>query len=999
MPSANSKRDCVEIGGRLCARASTACRALSVAITLLASASAFAQQSNSPAEPALQEVVVTGSRIAQTVAQSTQPLSVISAEQIEKTGLASVGDLLQQLTTGGSALNAKFNSSGNFGYPPDGGGIGAGSAQVDLRNLDSKRTLVMVDGLRWVNESSASGVSGSADLNTIPLSIIDHIEVLEDGASSIYGSDAIAGVVNIITRKKVDGVEASGYTGEFSKGGRTTEASLTAGGSSGKFSGLFVASYYNQDAIDSSKWWQSYYPEPVAGIGSGSSATPQGRATFCDPSIAVPNYGSCTADQANFYDVTLNNGTTSPVWNANNPTTPPSTYHNWSGADRFNFARLNLLLTPSQRKALWTSETYDVSDDIQLYLKGMFNTRSSVNQAAPEPIFVGPYAGTGGIADVTNVSRLNPYNPFGIDLCAAASQTCGSGVANFGWITRRPLESGPRIFTQDVDTWYFSGGVKGKLRLLDGFTWDINFVDSENKANQKFTGGFNIAKIGIALGDPATCANVAGCVPLDLFGGQGRPITQAMLNYISATQLDSSDQTLKLMSANITGTLFHIQDRAAGVAFGFEHRLYDGIFNPDPLRQTGESQDSPAFPVSSSYHVNEGYAEFSLPLLESLGASGAVRYSDYSTFGNTTTYKGGLRWQPVDDFAVRGTYSTGFRAPNLGELFGLTSFAATLVDPCGPTGNPVVFPGSKSPYLAGCRAQGVPNGFQQANTQITTFTGGNATLKPEKSDSYTAGILYHARWAEGHDATDKLNFEASYYNHKIKGAIQAEDIQALLNACVLSGGTDPNLCAPFTRGGGSQLNPPKNFLQNLSEITTSGIDLKMNWLSEPLRMGRLSAALQATRVNEYRAEDALGQVAQRAVGIEVNNTAIPRWRANTQLGWGVGHWDVSWNLRFISSVAEACGNAQTNIPVPGCVDSSGNFNGALQHNLHSVLYQDVQVSWTDAFRLTGLKIAAGVNNLFGTNPPVCYSCTLNGYDAGTYDLPGAFWNVRVKYAF
>src|SRR2546423_13027065 len=130
-----------------------------------------------PAPPQqVQEVVVTGSRILQNVAQSTQPLSVISSDQIEKTGLASVGDLLQQLTTGGKALNQKFNSSGNFGYPPDGGGIGAGSSQVDLRNLDSKRTLVMADGLRWVNESSASGVSGSADLNTIPLAIIDHIE-------------------------------------------------------------------------------------------------------------------------------------------------------------------------------------------------------------------------------------------------------------------------------------------------------------------------------------------------------------------------------------------------------------------------------------------------------------------------------------------------------------------------------------------------------------------------------------------------------------------------------------------------------------------------------------------------------------------------------------------------------------------------------------------------------------------------------------------------------
>ncbi|MBS0377977.1 MAG: TonB-dependent receptor [Proteobacteria bacterium] len=958
---------------------------------------AVAQQQSSTQSQQVEEVVVTGSRILQTAAQASQPVSTITSEQIEKTGLASVGDLLQQLTTGGSALNAKFNSSGNFGYPPDGGGIGAGSAQVDLRNLDSKRTLVLVDGLRWVNESSASGVSGSADLNTIPISIIDHIEVLEDGASSVYGSDAIAGVVNIITKKRMDGVEVSGYTGDYSKGGRTTEASLTAGGTSGKFSGIFVATFYNQDEISSSKWWQSSSPEPLAGVGAGSSATPQGRATFCDPNIAVPNYGSCTPDQGNFYDVTLNNGTTNPVWNPNNPTS--GTYHNWSGADRFNYAPYNLLLTPSQRKSIWTGVTYDVTDSVQLYAKGMFINRTSTNQAAPEPIFVGPYAGTGGIADTINVSRLNPYNPYGIDLCAVASTSCGVGagndVANFGWITRRPLEAGPRVFNQNVNTWYFSTGLTGTLHILNGFHWDLNFIDSDNNASQKFTGGYNIAKIGIALGDPAVCAQVPGCVPLDLFGGQARPITKAMLNYIEATQLDSSDQVLKVFSGNITGTIFHIQDRDAAIAVGAEHRQYDGDFEPDPLRQDGESQDSLAFPVNASYHVNEVYSEISLPLLKSLGASGAVRYSDYSTFGNTTTYKAGLHWQPFDDLGLRGTYSTGFRAPNLGELYGLTQFGATLVDPCGPTGG-----GIAAQYVAGCKAQGVPAGFQQANTQITTFTGGNPDLKPEKSESYTFGFVYRAGWAEGHAATSRLTLESTYYHHLIKGAIEAEDIQALLNACLSTGGgTDAALCAPFTRGAGSQLNPPKNFLANLADITTDGVDIKINWASELTPIGHFSAAVQATRVNDYKAVDQLGLVAQRQVGIEVANSAIPRWRANAQLGWGIASFDVNWSLRFISAVAESCGNAPTTIPVPGCEDPNGAFDGNLYHNMHSILYNDLQVSWTDAFRLKGLKIDLGVNNLFGVNPPVCYTCTLNGYDAGTYDLPGAFWNARATYKF
>jgi len=782
--------------------------------------------------------------------------------------------------------------------------------------------------------------------------------VLEDGASSIYGSDAIAGVVNIITKKKVDGVELTGYEGTYNKGGQTTQASLTAGGSSGKFSGVFVASFYNQQEISSSKWWASSVPEPRTGVRSGSSATPQGRDTFCDPSIPVPNYGSCTPDQSNFYDVTLNTGTASPVWNPANPVAAPSTYHNWSGADRFNFAPLNLLLTPSQRKSLWTSVNYDINDDVQVYAKGLFNNRTSVNQAAPEPIFVGPYAATGGIADTINVSRLNPFNPFGIDLCAvpeaANSTVCPGGagfVQNFGWITRRPIEAGPRIFNQDVDTWYFSAGFKGTLHVMDGLNWDLNFIDTDNKATQKFTGGYNIAKIGLALGDPAICAQIPGCVPLDLFGGQGRQITPAMLNYVLATQIDSSDQQLKVISGNITGTIFHIEDRSAGLAIGAEHREYVGIFEPDPLRQTGESQDSLAFPVNQSYHVDEAYGELSLPLLSTLGMSGAVRYSDYSTFGNQTTYKGGLRWQPVHDFAVRGDYSTGFRAPNLGELYGLTQFGATLVDPCGPTGG-----GIAAQYVAGCAAQKVPAGFQQANTQITTFTGGNPHLKPETSDSYTAGLVYNASWAEGHAATAKLNGEVTYYNIKVKGAIQAEDIQALLNACLSTGGgTSPTLCAPFTRMAGGNLNPPQNFLQNLAQITTSGEDVKITWGSEPLSFGHLTAALQATHVSSYKAVDTLGLVSQRAVGIEVNNSAIPDWRINAQLGWTFGPLDVSWNVRYLSSVKELCGNAATTIAVPGCTDSGGNFNANAYNTLDATVYNDVQIAWNDAFRMTGLR--------------------------------------------
>jgi iron complex outermembrane receptor protein len=960
--------------------------AKAIQLSLLISLPGLAAAQETPATPptgeatTLETVTVTGSRIKQTNAVTSQPVFVLNREKLEKTGVQTVGEILQQLTASGQALNAKFNSSGNFGYPADGGGIGAGSAQVDLRNLGSKRVLVLVDGIRWVNESSASGVSGSADVNTIPLAIVERIEVLEDGASAIYGSDAIAGVINIITRRNFDGAEVHAYYGEYEDGGDTTEASMTIGGGGERFNAVFGASYYEQKRISSGSWDQSSFPTPGTGVRGGSSGTPQGRNIFCDPSIADPTqYGFCDPAGEMWFDVTLNNGTTTPSWDPNDPT--GGTYHNFGGADRFNFAPYNLLLTPSKRKALFTSVNFDITDNTRLHVKAMYNNRTSTNQAAPEPIFVGPFAGTGGIADTIIVHADNPYNPFGITLDPAT---------NFGFVTRRPVEVGPRIFNQDVDTVYFNVGLDGAFSIGDrGFSWDANYAHSENEATQHFFNGYNVAKLKLALGDPTVCAATPGCVPLDLFGGQGRPMTQEMINWIRTEQIDSSKQTLDLFSANVTGDLFNIGDRTAGFAAGIEHRKYKGEFNPDPLRRTGESQDSFASAVSADYDVDEVYAEAKFPILASLELDAAIRFSDYSTFGNATTGKMGFRWQPIEDLVFRGTYSEGFRAPNLGELYGLTQFGATIVDPCGSTGNP----GPAAPeFAAGCVAQGAPPTFEQANTQITTFTGGNPDLDPEESDSYTVGMVYSPSWAEDASWSDKMDFELSYYNHEIDGAIQPRDIQALLEACLREGGVGTPSCAPFTRQPSGNLNPPNNFLDNLATIKTDGVDIKANWFSPEWSWGRLNVGLQSTYVNDYEAVDIDGNKSQREVGIEVNDSAIPEWQTNVQVGWSKGDFAFNWTSRYISAVDEYC----SNVPVgeaPGCM------GGVEFNSLGSTTFHDVRFDYKNAFTMEGLKLSVGANNVFGKEPPVCLTCSLNGYDASTYDLPGPFWYVSADYRF
>jgi iron complex outermembrane receptor protein len=468
-------------------------------------------------------------------------------------------------------------------------------------------------------------------------------------------------------------------------------------------------------------------------------------------------------------------------------------------------------------------------------------------------------------------------------------------------------------------------------------------------------------------------------------------MTQDMLDYILTDQHDQSKQTLDLVTANFTGDLWSMGDRHAGFAVGFEHRRYQGEFTPDPLRQTGESQDSFAAPISASYHVNEAYAELQVPWLDVFSTDFAIRRSEYSTFGGATTGKVGFRYQPIQDLVLRGTWSEGFRAPNLGELYGLTQFGATLVDPCGPTGTPVVntADGVSAGLEANCVAAGVPNGFEQANTQITTFTGGNADLQPEKSKNYNLGAVWSPSFASGW--ASRLDFEFDYFHYKVTDAIQAPDIQALLNGCY-EGTITGAACSGFTRGAGGNLNPPTDFLANLGTITTSGIDLKANWVGNQMSWGQLSASVQATHTISYTAVDADGNKTQRAVGIEVNDSAIPDWQTNVQLGWKLGDWNVDWNIRYISAVDEFCGNAAST-PATGCPTGDGT------HTLDATYYHDVQAAWNHAFGAEGLKLAVGVNNLFDKDAPVCVTCSLNGYDAGTYDLPWRFWYVDVQWKF
>lgn len=939
------------------------------ALTLISTPS-IAQDSAS--DKNVERIEVTGSRIKQTELEGRSPVQILDREAIDRSGLSSIGDIIQNITASGSALNTKFNSSGNFGFPPDGGGVGAGATTVDLRHLGAKRVLVLVDGIRWVNESSASGVGGVVDLNTIPLAIVERIEVLEDGASSIYGSDAIAGVVNIITRRSAKGATLSSSFGQYSEGdGDTTTFELSFGGESNKHSYFLAASYNEQKSVFANTRAQSSLPVPGTGLAFGSSAIPAGRFIITDPNTGFT------------MDLVPNAGVTSPSYDPalGDSCNRTDDFHCFTTDDRFNYASYNLLQTPNKRISLYAQQRYEFTQDTNWYLRALYNQRNSVNQAAPEPMFIGTAVPSNFWLDNLTIAADNPYNPFGFDLVAAGADPV---LALAG---RRPVEGGARRFEQNVDTFYIGTGIEGQFELSNQlFYWDINAAYSTNRAKQDNFGSYNARRIATALGSLAVCQADPACVPLNIFG-EGS-ITPAMFGYIQPVVRDTSENKLSLYSANITGDLLELPAGSLSFASGWEYRKYTGEYNPDALTVAGEYNGVVSLPTAGSLNVNELFVEFSVPLLtdlalaKQLDLSIASRYSDYSTFGSETTSKIGFRWLMQDELLLRGSWSEGFRAPNIGELFGSASgFDAVLSDPCSePT----------AALVANCTALGVPANYQQPNPQISVVTGGNRDLAPETSTSYNLGMVYSPAFASGTAWSERLNIGISWYQHELEGAIQALDAQTQLNLCVQT--LSDAFCDGIGRNQLGAIDQFNNVLTNIGSIETSGFDFDVSLLAPQFSIGQFEIRLRATLVEDYTVLDANGQVQPKTVGIEVNDSAIPEWSGNLALNWKLDDWQASWTIRYTSELEESCGDAAS---FAVCRDTP--FDG--RNRLGSTSYHDAQLSWRTDKVLSGMQLSFGVNNLFGKEPPICLSCSLNGYDPSTYDMPGSrYWYLRASFS-
>ena len=336
----------------------------------------------------------------------------------------------------------------------------------------------------------------------------------------------------------------------------------------------------------------------------------------------------------------------------------------------------------------------------------------------------------------------------------------------------------------------------------------------------------------------------------------------------------------------------------------------------------------------------------------------------------------------AEDLLLRTTFAEGFRAPSIGELYGSQSrFDALLVDPC------LVPPGAPAGSTAPIACPGVPVGARQNDPQIPVLTGGNPTLDPERARSFSIGMVFSPSFAVDSNWSEKLDFEVTFYRHDLEGAIQAIDAQTQLGLCATT--QSPQYCDGITRLASGEIDTFSNFLVNLGSIKTDGWDVDLFWTLPETDWGQFKLSWQNTFVTRYEARGAGGQLQPQGPGIVVTDTAIPEWTSNAVIGWKSDAWFASWTVRHLSEMEEACLAA----------DPSLYCSTATTNTLSATTYNDAQVGY--AFDvLKGLQLTAGVNNLLDEDPPVCTSCSLNGYEASTYDIPGGrFFYLRADLRF
>jgi outer membrane receptor protein involved in Fe transport len=929
-----------------------------------------------PAENgARDEIVVTGSRIARPELQSVSPVAVVNSAQIEAQGITNIQDLVQKLPQAGipgiSRTNSNFATTGN------------GISTINLRNLGDSRTLVLVNGRRFV-----PGVAGTSvvDVNNIPADFIERVEVLTGGASAAYGSDAVAGVVNFVLKDHFEGITARAQYGISARGdNRNYEAAITAGQTFGADDrGSIIANFtYNRDygLLSRDRRLSKQDCLYTCGPEAYSSFPAQGRFVLQQP--------GATDDTAPVLTDANGNPTNTFTFDKNN-----NVVNGFPVGYGYNRNSVRRIAVPLERFLGAASAKYELTDHVSAFLEGTYAKTKSSSQIEANPLGVG--AGISAPAFAPGYGIDNPFIPASIAAAIARVNSDGDPTNDVTSISfaRRQNEIYTRSNTNSRDTFRIAGGLKGDIS--DKWSFDVSAVYGQLKDHTE-TQDIDITKYAQALDavrdgsgnivcrDPA--ARAAGCVPIDLFGYN--TASKAASAYVQSAQPRTDDvkNTEFVATASVTGSLFELPAGDVKVNFGAEYRREKSVDNWDALTNAGLNSGNQTPDTTGKFNVKELFGEIDIPLVKdkpffnSLSAQGQVRYSDYSTVGSVFSWNAGGEWSPTEGVRFRGNYAVATRAPNISELYTAASetFPQTA-DPCdglgatgnGSAGNATVAAACRAiPGVAAAIAKTGTFKYGQADIQgINGFNSGNPNLKEEKGKTISAGTVLTPRFLPG------LSLTADYFNIKVSNAISIVSRDTSVGQCLATGLSvfcDNVIRDPKT-GFIITVNAPT---ANISALRTSGLDINLHYSRKLGLMedDKLDLSVLWTHNLTYKTKDDPSSPTRSGVG-NLRYGEVFRDKINAILNYSFGPFSLNWTATFLSKMV-----ADPNTFDNPTVDQD-NYDGLIgvgltpeqareavkDNHIKARLYHDIQLRARvgDNDRL---ELFFGVDNAFDRRPP------------------------------
>ena len=663
-----------------------------------------------------EEIVVTGSRVKRSDYTSASPITVIDGQAILESGFSNLGEALRSQAVAGTA---GFNQSSVLS--------GGGSTSLDLRNLGQSRVLVLINGKRVASFADALA-NQAVDLQFLPQSMIDRVDILRDGASAIYGSDAISGVVNIILKERFEGVEFGAGSGLSNEGdGEFYSANFALGAASDRGSLMIGMEYTRQNNVNQTD--RDWAFPAISGLGAGGAT----NGSFFSPGGVF--FGTtgifCTQPAAFGGDEVTDIFPNCPSFLSNQNVSSPDDVQ----LLRYDYALRQDIYNDNEVYNFAGYGVYEFLDGVEGFLEFQYAKRQGISNLDGNP----GSTGTPSFPNGSFVPGTNPNNPY--------------GDGNFFF---RPTSTiGSRRSNSEADTVRLVAGLRGDItsdNFFDGWSWELSYLYTRVDADLRTDAVWNLARFN-RLADPAQCALDPICSSVVNPSGALDALrpgnwTQAEIDYMRQRTLATSEFETTGWFGIATGPIFEMPAGEVHVAFGFETRRDEGFAKPDSVTEAGESVANQTFTSRGDFTVDEMFAEIDVPLLadvpgfEQLDFNAQVRYSDYSTFGSETVHRVGLNWQIIQDVRVRATMSTAYRSPQVTDLFGGGTVSFDFfTHPCSDGSGAI-----NANVAANCALEGIPATANQLAAQFAVLSGSNPNLDPETADTSTIGLILTPRF-------------------------------------------------------------------------------------------------------------------------------------------------------------------------------------------------------------------------------------------------------------